>query len=204
MKILLAEDDLISARLVTMRLTQWGHEVISVSNGIEAIEAMDRPDGPQIAILDWMMPLMDGVEVCRAIRSKSGSSPVYLILLTARGARADLVIGMEAGADDYIVKPVHAQELKVRIEAGVRSIQLQQKLQQRVEELEKAISTIKVLKGLLPICSYCKQIRDQQNTWHKLESFIAKHSNAEFSHGVCPSCYNEHIQVELDGLAKTK
>ena len=204
MKILLAEDDLISARLVTMRLTQWGHEVVCASNGIEAIEALDHPEGPQIAILDWMMPVMDGVQVCRAIRATTRKFPLYLILLTAKGSKGDLVIGMEAGADDYIVKPVHAQELRVRIEAGVRNIQLQQKLQQRVEELEKALSTIKVLQGLLPICAYCKKIRDQQNTWQRLESFITQHSNAEFSHGVCPSCYEKHIQVELDDLLKTK
>jgi sigma-B regulation protein RsbU (phosphoserine phosphatase) len=200
MKILLAEDDLISARLVTMRLTQWGHEVLRVSNGIDALDALDQADGPEMALLDWMMPRLDGAEVCVAIRSKPRSAPPYLILLTARGTQQDLVKGMEAGADDYIVKPFHPEELKVRIDAGIRTIQLQRDLQQRVAQLEKAFSTIKVLQGLLPICSYCKKIRADHNTWEGIECFIAKHSEAEFSHSICPSCYDKHIQVELESL----
>jgi phosphoserine phosphatase RsbU/P len=200
MKILLAEDDSISARLLTMRLTKWGHDVVTVTNGIDALDALDRPGSPEIALLDWMMPRLAGVEVCRAIRSEPRSSPLYLILLTARGTQQDLVKGMEAGADDYIVKPFHAEELKVRIDAGIRNIRLQCDLQRRVAQLESALSTINVLQGLLPICSYCKKIRDEQNTWQGIECFIAKHSRAEFSHGICPSCYEKHIQVELESL----
>jgi phosphoserine phosphatase RsbU/P len=200
MKILLAEDDDVSARLMTMRLTQWGYEVICVSDGIQACEALREKTAPQLALIDWMMPEMDGVEVCRQVRASLVDSPLYLILLTARGAQEDIVRGMEGGADDYIVKPFHPQELKVRLGAGTRMIQLQNTLKERVTELQEALSKVKLLQGLLPICSYCKRVRDDQDYWHKLEIFVSNHSGAEFSHGICPPCYEHHIQSELNKL----
>jgi sigma-B regulation protein RsbU (phosphoserine phosphatase) len=200
MKILIAEDDEVSARLMTIRLTQWGYEVICVSTGVQACETLQETAAPQLALIDWMMPEMDGIEVCRQVRASLIDSPLYLILLTARGAQEDIVKGMEGGADDYIVKPFHPQELKVRIGAGVRMIQLQNALKERVAELQEAISKVRLLQGLLPICSYCKKVRDDQDYWHKLETFISHHSGAEFSHGICPPCYEHHIQSEFDKL----
>ena len=200
MKILLAEDDEVSARLMRMRLTQWGYEVQCVSDGIQACEALREIAAPQLALIDWMMPEMDGIEVCRQVRVSLVDSAPYLILLTARGAQEDIVRGMEGGADDYIVKPFHPQELKVRLAAGVRMIELQNTLKDRVAELQEAISKVKLLQGLLPICSYCKRVRDDQDYWHKLETFISNNSEAEFSHGICPPCYEHHIQSELNKL----
>jgi sigma-B regulation protein RsbU (phosphoserine phosphatase) len=200
MKILLAEDDEVSARLMTMRLTQWGYEVKCVSNGIQACEALRELAAPQLALIDWMMPEMDGVEVCRQMRASLMDSPLYLILLTARGAQEDIIKGMEGGADDYVVKPFHPQELKVRIGAGARMIQLQNTLKDRVAELQEAISKVKFLQGLLPICSYCKRVRDDQDYWHKLETFVSNHAGTEFSHGICPPCYEDHIQSQFDKL----
>lgn len=198
MKILLAEDDPISTRLVTTRLQQWGHEVVAVSDGVHAYELLIASDGPRLALLDWMMPQMDGVEVCRRIRSLPRTSARYIILVTARSTQEDVVEGIEAGADDYVVKPFDATELKARINAGIRIIELQQALHERVVELEAAISTIKILQGMLPICSYCKNVRDDENNWQPIEAFIAARSEAEFTHGICPCCYNTHVQTELD------
>ena len=198
MKILLAEDDPISTRLVKTRLQQWGHEVVAVSDGLRAYELLTATDGPPLALVDWMMPQLDGIEVCRRIRALPRTSPCYIILVTARSTQEDLVEGIEAGADDYVVKPFDAMELKARINAGIRIIELQQALHERVIDLEKALSTIKILQGLLPICSYCKKVRDDENNWQPIETFITARSGAEFSHGICPCCYNTHVQTELD------
>jgi two-component system, cell cycle response regulator len=128
MKILIAEDDAVSRRILEVHLVKWGYEVIVTRNGDEAWRVLESADPPRIAILDWMMPGMDGVDVCRRVRSGVTEPYIYLILLTALGGEKDLVTGMEVGADDYIVKPFKADELRVRLRAGRRIIDLQNEL----------------------------------------------------------------------------
>jgi diguanylate cyclase (GGDEF)-like protein len=128
MKILIAEDDVTSRLVLAGVLKKWGHEVVATVNGTEAWEAMQRPDAPTLAILDWMMPGLDGVEVCRRIRSLQSDQPPYLIVLTSRGDKADIVAGLEAGADDYLAKPFDPGELRARVDVGQRMIELQAKL----------------------------------------------------------------------------
>jgi len=128
MRILVAEDDRITRRRLEVTLTKWGYEVVVASDGAEAWETLQSDDAPQLAILDWMMPAMDGLEVCQELRRQRAEPYVYVILLTARGQRADLVQGMEAGADDYVVKPFDPHELKVRLRAGTRIVELQTEL----------------------------------------------------------------------------
>ncbi len=128
MRILVAEDDCITRRLLEARLTQWGHEIVSCADGSQAWEVLNRQDAPNLAVLDWMMPGMDGLTICREIR-KMGKQPyTYIILLTAKSRQEDVIEGLEAGADDYIVKPFDAHELKVRVRAGSRIVHLQQDL----------------------------------------------------------------------------
>lgn len=143
------------------------------------------------------MPNMDGIEVCRRVRESLNSHPVYVILLTVRDRKADIVRGLEAGADDYIAKPFDEEELRVRVLVGVRIIELQRKLSQRVDELTYALQQVKQFTGLLPICSYCKRIRDDQNYWQQVESYISKHSEALFTHGVCPDCFGRVVRPQL-------
>jgi diguanylate cyclase (GGDEF)-like protein len=128
MKILIAEDDVTSRLVLAGVLKKWGHEVVATVNGTEAWEAMRRPDAPTLAILDWMMPGLDGVEVCRRIRGLQSDQPPYLIVLTSRGDKADIVAGLEAGADDYLAKPFDPGELRARVDVGQRMIELQAKL----------------------------------------------------------------------------
>jgi diguanylate cyclase (GGDEF)-like protein len=128
MKILIAEDDVTSRLVLAGVLKKWGHEVVATVNGTEAWEAMQRPDAPTLAILDWMMPGLDGVEVCRRIRGLQSDQPPYLIVLTSRGDKADIVAGLEAGADDYLAKPFDPGELRARVDVGQRMIELQAKL----------------------------------------------------------------------------
>jgi phosphoserine phosphatase RsbU/P len=202
MKVLIAEDNTVSRRLLETTLMRWGYEVVVASDGVEAWEALQGDDAPSLAILDWMMPGMDGLEVCRRIRKMPSSTPPYLILLTAKGGREDLVTGLEAGANDYVTKPFNREELRARVQVGVRMVELQQSLADRVKALEEALARVKQLQGLLPICSYCKKIRDDQNYWQQVESYIAEHSQAQFSHSICPDCYEKLVKPELDQLRR--
>lgn len=202
MKVLIAEDETVSRRLLEATLVRWGYEVVVASDGMEAWEALQGDDAPSLAILDWMMPSMDGLEVCRRIRNLPSSTPPYLILLTAKGRREDIVTGLEAGANDYVTKPFNREELRARVQVGVRMVELQQSLADRVRALEEALARVKQLQGLLPICSYCKKIRDDQNYWQQVESYIAEHSQAQFSHSICPDCYEKLVKPELDQLRR--
>ena len=197
MKILIAEDDPISRRLLQAALSKWGYDVVVTTNGREAWDALQQPDAPSLFILDWLMPEMDGVEICREARQIPALKSAYIILLTSRGAKEDIVQGLEAGADDYVTKPFDHGELRARVQVGTRVIGLQTALAQRVRELEEAIASVKTLQGLLPICCYCKKIRDDGNYWHRVESYIAGHANVRFSHGICPEC-SEKLKAELN------
>jgi diguanylate cyclase (GGDEF)-like protein len=139
MKILIAEDDPVSRRILTANLKSWGHEVVITQNGAEALAALEQENAPLLAILDWMMPGLDGPEVCRRLRSTNGGSPIYIILLTSLNRKEDLIEGLEAGADDYLTKPFDRNELRMRVQAGARVVELQSSLRQRVRELEEAI-----------------------------------------------------------------
>ena len=145
MRILIAEDDSFSRSALRASLIKWGHEVVVTSNGVEAWEALQREDAPLLAILDWMMPGMDGIEVCRMVRQRTTPIPIYIILLTAKSGQENIIGGLEAGADDYVTKPVNRDELRVRVQAGVRIVELQRALSERVRELEDALARVRQL-----------------------------------------------------------
>jgi DNA-binding response OmpR family regulator len=199
-RILIAEDDVVSRHLLETTLTKWGYEVISTTDGIQAFDALSQPNAPSFAVLDWMMPGMDGAEVCRRARSLGTDRLLYIILLTAKGRKEDIVQGLTAGADDYIIKPFDRSELKARISVGERILRLQAELAARVKELELALANVKLLQGLLPICCYCKKIRNDQNYWQQVDTYIADHSEAQFTHGICPECRDKIVKPELERL----
>ena len=200
MKLLIAEDDPVSRLLLEATLKQWGYEVVVACDGVEALAAIQGPEPPALAILDWMMPVLDGVAVTRAARLTPAITPTYIILLTAKTEKPDIVAALEAGADDYLTKPFDREELGARVWAGLRIVTLQENLVDRVRELEVALANVKQLQGMLPICSYCKKIRDDQNYWQKVENYISNHSDAVFSHSVCPDCYEGTVRPELEEL----
>jgi DNA-binding response OmpR family regulator len=200
MRILIAEDDAVSRCRLEATLRKWGYEVLAVEDGLAAWEVLQGEMPPPLAILDWMMPGMDGIEVCRKVRERSPSRPLYIIVLTARGSREDVVAGLQAGGDDYVTKPFDREELHARVKVGLRVLQLQMNLADRVRELEEALARVKQLQGLLPICSYCKKIRDDQNYWQQVEGYISEHSDAVFSHGICPDCFEKFVKPELNKL----
>ncbi len=204
MEILIAEDDAVSRRVLELCLIRWGYEPVLATNGVEAFQILTGENPPAVAILDWMMPGMDGIELCQEIRAKQADHPLHIILLTARNSTADIVVGLEAGADDFISKPFAREELRARIQVGVRLAELQRRLAERVHDLTLALQQVRQLQGLLPICSYCKKIRGDDNYWQQVESYISKHSEAQFSHGICPDCFESIVQPELTKLATGK
>lgn len=200
MRILIADDERISCRVLEATLTAWGFEIVITRNGSEAWEALQQPDAPRLAILDWMMPGIDGVEICRRVKQLETPIPTYLILLTAKGSKANIVEGLSSGANDYITKPFDRDELRARVNVGVAVVELEQRLAERVAELEAALAHVKLLQGILPICSYCKHVRDDQNYWQTVESYVTSHSEAKFSHSICPSCYDSVVKPQMDAL----
>jgi len=205
-RVLIADDDAISARVLEATLRQWGYTVVVARDGLAAWEMLKAEDSPRLAILDWMMPGLEGPEVCRRVRALHRAVPTYIILLTAKGNAQDIVAGLESGADDYVTKPFDQAELHSRLRVGERIVELQQGLADRVRELEEALSQVKTLKGLLPICAYCMKIRADRNYWQRVETYIAAHSNARFSHGICPECWKNIVEPELqqEGLSPLK
>jgi DNA-binding response OmpR family regulator len=200
MRTLIAEDNPTTRLMLELTLTDWGYEVVATCDGLQAWQALQAEDAPRLVLLDWSMPYLDGVDVCQRIRQRPNSQTTYVILVTARGEKEDIVAGLQAGADDYITKPFDPDELRARLQAGVRIVELQQSLAERVRELEEALTRVKQLHGLLPICAYCKKIRDDRNYWQQLEAYISSHSEAQFSHGVCPDCYERVVKPEMEAV----
>jgi sigma-B regulation protein RsbU (phosphoserine phosphatase) len=194
MKVLIADDDRLSAAMLQRRLEGWGLQVVVVPDGAQAWEAIQQDPAISLAIVDWMMPAIEGPELCRRIRLDEAHAHIYLLLVTSRDSRADIVSGMDAGADDYLTKPIDPEEFRVRLNAGLRVVTLQQRLAQRVRQLEEAASNIVQLHGLLPICSYCKNVRTDENYWLQVEDYVAERSALQFSHGICPKCYETEVE----------
>lgn len=145
MRILIAEDGPVSRRVLEAALIKWGHEVVIACNGVEAWDVLKREDTPKLAILDWIMPELDGLEVCRRVRQASQPSPTYIILLTAKNSKEETVVGLQAGADDYLTKPFNHDELHARVQIGVRVVELQRSLDERMHQLEHAEAELRIL-----------------------------------------------------------
>ncbi len=186
MRVLIADDDPVSNRVLSATLTQLGHEVEMAGDGREAWERhLAAP--ASVVITDWMMPHVDGLELTRRIRALAPGRYTWIILLTAMRGRASYLDGMEAGADDFVSKPVNEHELHARLRVA-----------ERVLGLHRAVLQ---LEGLLPICSYCKRIRDEAERWAQVDEYVSRHTDAQFTHGICPDCYEHHLRPQLDGLS---
>lgn len=176
MKVLIAEDDPVSGLVLSAKLKKLGYDVIATENGRDAWFAYQR-ENPKIVITDWMMPVLDGLELCRMMRAENREQYTYIIMLTALGGKGSYIEGMSAGADDYVTKPFDMEGLKARLRVAERILNLQ--------------SAVNQLEGLLPICAYCKRIRDDSNVWTPVESYVEHHTEASFEHSLCPDCVRE-------------
>ena len=193
MRVIIADDDKTTLKTLQAFVSRLGHDPIAVEDGRAAFEAFNADENLRLALLDWNMPGMSGVEICREIRKRELDVQPYLILLTSKDTAENIAEGLEAGANDYMVKPCSGTELRARIQVGERMVELQESLSRRVKELEEALTHIKTLQGLLPICSYCHKIRDDKDTWLRMEQYIEGHSQAEFSHSICDECLEKHF-----------
>ena len=201
MRILIAEDDFTSRTVLSAMLQKCGNEVIETVNGLEAWEELQKDDTPRMALLDWMMPEMDGLEVISRVRAREkelsnvSDDPfhrLYLIMLTAKTEKFDIVTGLNTGADDYLVKPFDMDVLRARVSAGQRIIRMQEQLVEYIQKLLHAQEHIKTLQGILPICMHCKNIRNDSGYWDRIEEYVSKHTEAMFSHSICPDCMKKH------------
>jgi DNA-binding response OmpR family regulator len=200
MRLVVADDDPVTRRLLEGVLGKLGFRVVLARDGTEALEILTGDDPPALAILDWMMPGLTGIDVCRQLRLRAPSGPTYVLIVTSREQTEDLVAALDAGADDYVTKPFQIEELKARVGVGLRVATLQRRLADRVAELEHALAHVTRLQGLLPICMYCKKIRNDQNYWTQVETYVSDHSGARFSHSICPECRAKHIEPELERI----
>jgi len=202
LRILIADDDAVSRIMVAAVLKKCGYDVVAVADGVAALEAMQGDDAPPLAILDWMMPGMDGPEVCRRVRAIDTDQPPYILMLTMRETKEDVVAGLDAGADDYLTKPYDATELRARVRVGKRMVELQARLADKIEELHDAFDHVKALQGIIPICSFCKKIRDDSGYWNQLETYLRFHTDATLSHSLCPDCLREHYPDQAERVEK--
>ena len=200
MRVLIADDDVVLRHSLKVHLERWSYEVQEYGDGRQAWKAMQGPNTPSVAVIDWNMPGMDGPTICQELREMPALSAMYVILLTSNKEQKDVVAGLESGADDYIVKPFDWNELRARLRIGARIVGLQQTLAARVSELQIALANVRTLSGLLPICAYCKRVRDDKDYWQQIEQYVGDHSQAEFSHGICPDCYESVVRPQLEVL----
>jgi len=200
MKILVADDVRMNRSLLFALLEAEGHDVEQACEGQEALDAIKRMRTPFVALIDWEMPELKGPEVCRQARKLADAPPMFLLLVTVRDRKEDIVAGLQAGANDYVVKPFHKEELLARVRIGVQMVELQQGLLDRVRELSDALARVKTLSGLLPICGFCKKIRNDRDYWQQVEEYIGKHSAAKFSHSICPECFEMHVRPQLEQM----
>ena len=200
LRVLVADDEPVSRTVVGAMLKKAGYEVSFASDGDQAWQHLSGPNPPPVALLDWEMPGLAGPEVVQRIRAQDERAPIYIILLTSRDSSADIVTGLKAGANDYVTKPANEDELVARVNVGARVIELQIALAERVRSLEEALANVKALQTLLPMCAYCKAIRNDQNYWEKVETYFHDRSGVSFSHSYCPNCYDRFVKPQLDAL----
>lgn len=196
--VLIADDDATSRRALATVVRRSGWEPVVVDCGSRALDLIVSGAGPRVALVDWMMPDLSGVELCRRVRERDDRLAPYLIVVTVKQTAADIAMGLDAGADDYLVKPVNAAELRARVQVGHRTVDLRDRLVRRAAELEAALSEVRQLRSLLPTCSYCRRIRDERHAWQTLEEYVCHNTDVKFSHGYCPQCYDEFVRPQLE------
>ena len=190
MRILIAEDEGVSRLVLGSKLKELGHEVIEARDGTEAW-ALFQKETARIIVTDWLMPGKDGGEFCELVRAQVDQPYTYIIVLTSLSGKGSYLEAMDAGADDFLTKPVDMDELTARLRVAERVLALQTEVQ--------------LMQRLLPICMYCRKIRDSdaswedQSSWRELEAYVAEKDDVRFSHGICKECFETRVEPELDG-----
>lgn len=187
------------AQFLETSVNSWGYETTVVLNDRELLRHMEREVHPPLIILDGAVLGADGMALCRRIRLSQRSAGAYIILLTADGSDAEAFPRPPSGPDDLLPRSCTQGELETRVRTGLRVMDLETRVSELVTHLARAENKIRRLGGLLPICSHCKKIRDDSGYWNELEKYISDHSDAEFSHAICPACLVKYYPDVNDG-----
>jgi CheY-like chemotaxis protein len=188
MKVLAVEDEPSSLAILTRALARLGHDVLTATDGEAALDVL-AADPVRVVVSDWMMPGLNGLELCRRVRSRPGSDYVYFILLTAQTpSEENQRAAIEAGVDDFLQKPLQSQEMWMRLRVAERIVGFATQVRQ--------------LEAFLPICGYCKKVRDDGNYWQQIESYINARTGTDFSHSICPDCYVGVVAPQLEQLRR--
>jgi sigma-B regulation protein RsbU (phosphoserine phosphatase) len=188
MKVLTVEDDAVARGVLRQALKRLDHEVVEARDGAEAWQLV-QSENVRVVVSDWMMPELDGLELCRRIRARPGAEYTYFILLTSNSANNEnRREAADAGVDDFLTKPLEIDELWTRLRVASRIL--------------RYATQVRQLEELLPICSYCKKIRDDKNYWQQMEGYINQRTGSEFSHSVCPDCYTSVILPEIEEMKR--
>jgi len=203
-RILVTDDDPDMLLLTTMLLGEEGYEVMEATTASGCLEAV-AAFHPDVVLLDVMLPDMSGVKVCQEIKANEATANTFVILVSGIRVSSEYQAeGLNVGADGYIIKPIPNKEFIARVQSIVRIKQTEDALREKekeqqklIEKLQEALAEIKTLKGFIPICASCKKIRDDEGYWNQLEAYISKHTDAIFTHGICPQCA-EKLKEEID------
>jgi sigma-B regulation protein RsbU (phosphoserine phosphatase) len=184
--VLIAEDDPVSARILEAALLKFGYQPMIARHGLEAWERFDR-EPVRLIVSDWMMPRLDGLALCEKVRARPQTPYTYFILLTANQTSAhNHELASAAGVDDFLTKPLDREAIRMRLRVA--------------ERILKYTAEIRQLQELIPICTYCRKVRDEHQYWDLVETYIQKETGSRFSHGACPECYDKELQrLELTG-----
>jgi phosphoserine phosphatase RsbU/P len=188
-RVLCVDDDPATQLIIAGIIEDAGWRPESVSSATAARDLLASSPGIQIVLLDWMLPDGSGVDLCRDLKAAPGGAP-YVILVTVRGAPEDIETGLDAGADDYLVKPVSPVEVRARIRSGLRAVEAQRQLAERLAQLESAMQRVTSLESLLPLCMYCRRI-NSADTWQSVEDYLWDRVDVKVSHGCCPDCLSK-------------
>ena len=207
-KVLVTDDSPEILLLSTMLLRRAGYDVLEASTGTECLDAVQKHH-PDLVLLDVMLPDMTGIEVCRQIKSDTSLEDIFVILASEVKVSSERQAeGLDSGADAYIILPISNKEFLARVHAGERIKRAEDALREKereqeelVSQLKEALAEIKTLKGFIPICASCKKIRDDEGYWDQLEAYISKHTDAKFTHGLCPECA-EKYRAEMKKLSE--
>ena len=204
MRILVAEDNVLERLLLKGSLTKWGYDVVEAVDGDQAWELLQSEDAPRLVLLDWMMPGMDGTEICQKIRQEEKPDPMYIILLTSKEQKQDVIFGLKSGVDDYIRKPYEQGELRARVKAGELFIRLQSELAELAEERRKSAVQIEMLQELLPVCSNCHEQCDNPEVWHRIKRYVEDHPEAAAKLSLCLKCTEKCSSERRQEMASEK
>jgi DNA-binding response OmpR family regulator len=207
-QVLVTDDSPQILLLSTALLRRAGYEVLEASTGQECLDAV-RVHHPDLVLLDVMLPDMTGVQVCREIKNDKSLDDIFVILASGVQISSEhQAEGLDIGADGYIIRPISNKEFLARVQAGERIKRAEDALREKerqqqtlISQLKEALAEIKTLKGRIPICATCKKIRDDEGYWNQLETYISEHTDAVFTHGICPECL-EQARAEMKGLFK--